>query len=188
MYFDIRETVDELTDAEAAKLFRAILNYADLGEVPDFSGDDRVLRIAWANVKHGIDHDQERYDAICEKRREAGHTGGNTKAANAKAAAEGQGLDEEPKPEAEEEPEPKPEPKPKPPIVFDREKVINALHAARYGSEEPEKQTSAEAQHMGYLRHLHEKMQTMESAEAQRICAGMSETDRVILRQMEHEN
>lgn len=92
LYFEIRDAVDELSDAETAKLFRSILNYAQFGEVPDFSGEDRVLRIIWANVQRSIDRDTERYEATCEARAAAGAKGGKAKAANAKVKAEEEAL------------------------------------------------------------------------------------------------
>ena len=37
IYFNDARVVDKLTDQEAGKLFRGILQYAERGEIPDFA-------------------------------------------------------------------------------------------------------------------------------------------------------
>lgn len=59
IYFDIREPLAELEMDERGELFTAMLDYAADGVEPSF--DNKVLRIAWAIVKRGIDKDDEAY-------------------------------------------------------------------------------------------------------------------------------
>ena len=52
----------------SAWLFNAILNYGEFGAEPDF---DYMLGIAWDFIKPRLNRDRERYEDICEKRRQA---------------------------------------------------------------------------------------------------------------------
>ena len=64
IYFDIRTAVGFLDDPQKGQLFQAILEYAELGVIPQFEG---VLAMAWAFVKPQIDRDGERYEDRVEK-------------------------------------------------------------------------------------------------------------------------
>lgn len=50
--FDVRRCLHRLTDAEQAKLFRAILDYGMGASLPEF---DNCLGIAWDFIKPMID-------------------------------------------------------------------------------------------------------------------------------------
>ncbi len=67
LYFDMRDMLEALDDADRGKLLLALLNYGEFGEVPDFSGG---LKIAFASVKPQIDKSIAAYKAKCEQNRE----------------------------------------------------------------------------------------------------------------------
>ena len=67
LYFDMRDMLVALDDADRGKLLLALLNYGEFGEVPDFSG---VLKIAFASVKPQIEKSIAAYKAKCEQNRE----------------------------------------------------------------------------------------------------------------------
>ncbi len=64
MYFDIRTALAFLSDADKGRLFQAILEYAELGVMPDFDG---TLGMAWAFVRPQIDRDGDRYEGKVTK-------------------------------------------------------------------------------------------------------------------------
>ena len=68
LYFDIRPCLARLTMDQQGQLFNAILNYGELGIEPDF---DYMLGIAWDFIKPRLERDKERYEDVCEKRRQA---------------------------------------------------------------------------------------------------------------------
>ncbi len=61
VYFEMLYTLEHLDDEEAGKLFKAALRYGSTGEVPEFEGN-RVLEIAWQNMRAAIDRDGDRYE------------------------------------------------------------------------------------------------------------------------------
>ncbi len=69
-YFHHAAVLDELSDAQAGQLYKALLHYGSTGELPDFSGDMGAT-VAFALFKTEIDFNFERYQEICEKRSEA---------------------------------------------------------------------------------------------------------------------
>lgn len=73
LYHDIREPLEMLDDAERGRLFSAILNYSEFGELPDFSGP---LRMAFAFIRTALDRDSEKWEDKRQKRVEAGRAGG----------------------------------------------------------------------------------------------------------------
>ena len=68
LYFDVRPCLARLTMEEQGRLFNAMLNYGEFGTEPDF---EYMLGIAWDFIKPRLDRDRERYEDICEKRRQA---------------------------------------------------------------------------------------------------------------------
>ena len=68
LYFDVRPCLARLTMEEQGRLFNAMLNYGEFGVEPDF---EYMLGIAWDFIKPRLDRDRERYEDICEKRRQA---------------------------------------------------------------------------------------------------------------------
>ena len=66
IYFDLKPIIKELSPEQAGVLFLTILEYAELGVLPDFAGDP-VLRMAWACIQPKVDRDIETYRTKCEK-------------------------------------------------------------------------------------------------------------------------
>ena len=66
LYFDaIRPALKYLTDAQCGALFRAILDYAEYGSLPEL---DAWSAYAFDMLRPKIDHDAERYEDIRLKR------------------------------------------------------------------------------------------------------------------------
>lgn len=63
VFTDFAEDMEELNDAEAGRLFRAMLRYASSGELSDLRGNERYL---WSAAKRTIDNQRECYDTMCE--------------------------------------------------------------------------------------------------------------------------
>lgn len=60
VYFDTKPAMKRLSYEQKGKLFDAILEYGELGTVPDFSGD-LFLQLAWEFTYPRIDSDGESY-------------------------------------------------------------------------------------------------------------------------------
>ena len=73
LYYDIRQPLEELTDAERGKLLLALLDYAQTGVVPEFRG---ALQVAFSFIRGSIDRDTEKWAETVERRRQAGRKGG----------------------------------------------------------------------------------------------------------------
>jgi hypothetical protein len=73
VYESNREAVEMLTDEERGKLFSAILNYSEYGELPDFKG---ALQMAFAFIRTALDRDAEKWEDKRQKRVESGRLGG----------------------------------------------------------------------------------------------------------------
>lgn len=67
VYGDIEETLDALTDEQAAKLFRGMVKYFNTGEDPNFSG---VLKLAFIPIRQQMDRDVNKYEKKCQRNRE----------------------------------------------------------------------------------------------------------------------
>ena len=74
MLFPFRwiKSLEMLGDAEFRAMVTAIIEYAESGVEPSFSG---AMACAWQEYKQRIDNDRERYAQICEVRRQAGMKG-----------------------------------------------------------------------------------------------------------------
>lgn len=74
MIFPFRwfDTLAELEDTELRAMLAAIQTYAVTGEAPSFKG---AMKALWNEIKQRIDSDRERYEHICEVRRQAGAKG-----------------------------------------------------------------------------------------------------------------
>ena len=68
LYFEHTRPIGTLSFEERGRLFTAILEYGELGVVPDFS-DSPVLSFAWVYLKQGLDRDEEKYQTKCEQNR-----------------------------------------------------------------------------------------------------------------------
>ena len=60
MYFDTRPAMKRLSYEQMGRLYEAILDYGELGVVPNFS-EDPYLQFAWDFVYPRIDSDGESY-------------------------------------------------------------------------------------------------------------------------------
>ena len=64
LYFEFAHAMAQLDDADAGRLIKGLMEYAEYGVVPEF---DAALAFAWAMIKPRIDADAEHYAEICEK-------------------------------------------------------------------------------------------------------------------------
>lgn len=71
LYTSIKEPVDELTDEQAGKLFKAILAYQTDNDVVL----DGLLKVVFLQIKQQIDYNNDRFDDTSKKRSEAGKKG-----------------------------------------------------------------------------------------------------------------
>ena len=67
VYGDIQAVVNELSDEQAGRLFRAMITYFTSGKAPKF---DDILKYVWIPIRQQMDRDKEKYEAKCEKNRE----------------------------------------------------------------------------------------------------------------------
>lgn len=67
-YFDIRPCIKRLTLEEKGVLFEAILDYAELGVVPELDG---VLGVAWDFIQPKLDRDAGQYNRKVEQKQYA---------------------------------------------------------------------------------------------------------------------
>lgn len=79
VWVSFRKSLKEYSDAEKGRLFDAMLAYADNGEEPHFTGNERFI---WGSVKQTIDLTRE----TSEKRKTTGSMGGTTAAENREIA------------------------------------------------------------------------------------------------------
>lgn len=75
IWTSFREVIDPLNDSERGRLFTAMLEYAELGTVPDFKGNERFI---WPSAKQAID----RARAESERLTVNGSKGGRPKKTN----------------------------------------------------------------------------------------------------------
>lgn len=73
MYWSTFDVLESLLDGQAKTMLRAIRYYSQYGEVPDF-GEDTILATLWLLIRPLMDADNERYERIREKRRQAINT------------------------------------------------------------------------------------------------------------------
>ena len=76
-YHSLRNTVEKLSDAEKGRLFMGCLEYSETGIAPDFRGNERFV---FPGIREQIDRDKEKYERVCEIRRESGRIGGEANA------------------------------------------------------------------------------------------------------------
>lgn len=85
LFTDLREPLEDLSDEQVGKLFRAVLDYVEDGTEPVFSG---TLKLAFSFVKISLDRNLEKYRQTVERRRAAGRAGGLASAAARRQRAE----------------------------------------------------------------------------------------------------
>jgi len=73
VYHDIKEVLDDLTDEQAGKLFRTMVNYSVEGSEQPLDG---VLKFIFIPIRQQMDRDSTKWEGIREKRAEAGRKGG----------------------------------------------------------------------------------------------------------------
>lgn len=77
IWTSFREVIDPLNDGERGRLFTAMLEYAELGTLPEFKGNERFI---WPSAKQAID----RARAESEKQTANGSKGGRPRSAQNK--------------------------------------------------------------------------------------------------------
>lgn len=73
LYVDLLHTVEKLTDEEAGKLFKHILEYVN-DKDPEA---DRVTELVFEPIKRQFKRDLKKWEGIKDKRSEAGKKGAN---------------------------------------------------------------------------------------------------------------
>ena len=63
-YFSYLDYLQELSDAECGRLFKACLIYGKTGAAPELRGNERFV---WPGIKSQIDRDAEKYNNRCRK-------------------------------------------------------------------------------------------------------------------------
>jgi len=66
LYCEYKNNIAVLSDEEKGRLFSAILEYADTGNITELSG---ATAMAFSFIKNQLDINAEKYQATCEKRR-----------------------------------------------------------------------------------------------------------------------
>ena len=67
LYVDYIKHISKLTDEEAGRLFKAIFNYVNSGEIPNLDG---MAAMAFSFISNQLDNDLQKYEEICKKRAE----------------------------------------------------------------------------------------------------------------------
>lgn len=76
LYCDLLENIESLSMSQRGELLTAILLYENEKELPEMDG---LVKLAFSFIKLDLDRNAEKYNAICEKRREVGKLGGAPK-------------------------------------------------------------------------------------------------------------
>lgn len=59
LFADMLPQFEEMTDAEAGRVIKAIFNYAVNGRDTDFSGEDRLIKSFWRSTREKLDRQAE---------------------------------------------------------------------------------------------------------------------------------
>ena len=116
LHLDDFEDLDDLNNAEAGKLLKAILAYVSTGALPDKLGVQAKTMFGY--IRRHIDRDKTYYDEVKRKRSEAGKLGGRPK--KSKENQKKQKVFEESKksyPDPDPDPDPDTDPDPDPDTV-----------------------------------------------------------------------
>jgi len=73
MYTDYQKHINRLSDEEAGRLIKAVLEYTNTSIEPELSP---AADMAFSFIKEQIDRDLEKWEETCQKRSEAGKLGG----------------------------------------------------------------------------------------------------------------
>lgn len=68
LYADYIKHIGRLSDEDAGRLFKAIFNYVNSGELPDLDG---MAAMAFSFISNQLDSDLQKYEAVCKKRVES---------------------------------------------------------------------------------------------------------------------
>ena len=69
-YYQHAQVIDEFSDSDAGKLYKALLRYGLTGELTDFSGD-KAIQLVFRILKADVDENCRRYQTVCENRQKA---------------------------------------------------------------------------------------------------------------------
>lgn len=78
VYTDWIDMIEELSDADRGVLLLAMMRYQLGMEIPEMEKGSGP-RVAFAQIRKQFEKDEEKYNEICQKRREAGKAGGRPK-------------------------------------------------------------------------------------------------------------
>ena len=67
-YFHHAAVIRQLSDSDAGRVYKALLEYGDTGELPDF-GSCEGCALVFTMLRTEIDYNCERYRQECENRR-----------------------------------------------------------------------------------------------------------------------
>ena len=111
---DDLQDLQDIKDAEVGKLLKAILIYAETGQVLKLPPRAGVI---FGFIRRRLDRDRKKYEDVCQKRAEAGKLGAEKtnrlRAANA-ALRTANSPERDPEPEPDREPDPDPDREPEP--------------------------------------------------------------------------
>lgn len=66
VYYDILEQLEDFTDEQVGKIFRAMVDYDKNDILPNFTG---AMKLAFKFIKQSLDINKEKYKNICERNR-----------------------------------------------------------------------------------------------------------------------
>ncbi len=81
LYLDYAQHLDQLTDAEAGQLLRAIFSHED-PDKPEPALQPGAVSMAYSFIRAQLDRDRQKYEEKCERLRQNGSKGGRPKKAN----------------------------------------------------------------------------------------------------------
>lgn len=68
LYADYIKHIGKLSDEDAGRLFKAIFDYVNEGELPDLDG---MAAMAFSFIANQLDTDLQKYETVCKKRSES---------------------------------------------------------------------------------------------------------------------
>lgn len=84
LFTSYEEKYSKLSDEQFGQLMRAAISYQKTGEVPEI--EDITVSVAFDTAKFDIDLNNQKYDELVEKRKDAGRKGGLAKASKSSKA------------------------------------------------------------------------------------------------------
>lgn len=74
LYTDNKVQINMLTDQQAGQLFKALVDFADSGDIPPF--EDSMTALAFSFISAQISRDSAKFEETCKRRAEYGKKGG----------------------------------------------------------------------------------------------------------------